>query len=133
MPYVNYNKLTPWTKAMILEKLETDSVWVERALVVIYQRQTEWETRVDQSITHNDIGFQPADARWFSRFARQIIQREAKGVPAGERLSDRQLRYARRPWHRGKQPIPAVAKYRGQLLEIIEANAKAKLEAARAR
>lgn len=123
--YVNHNKRTPYTKEMILEKLRTDARWVERALVVLYERQTQWEQRVDQTVNRNDIGFQPADARYFSSFARQVIAKAQRGIPEGERLTPKQLAYARRPWRRPAVPIPAIAKYREQILEIIEAKARA--------
>jgi hypothetical protein len=127
MPYVNYNKVTDWTKEKILEKLTHEDVWVEHAILALHARQTEWERRVLQTVNDNDIGFQPADARWFSKFANQIMARAESGIPEGQRLSPRQFAYCRRPWHRGKRVIPAIAKYRGQLLEMIEAKAKAKL------
>jgi len=122
MPYVNYNKLTPWTKEMILEKLATDDTWVERALVTLYHRQKQTEQYVKQTVYDNEIGFQPADARYFTIFAEKLLR--------GEHLNASELRYARRPWHRGKRVIPAIAKYRGQILEVIEAAAaKKKMQA----
>ncbi len=129
MPYVNYNKVTKWTREMILEKLATDDAWVERAILVLTERQVAVEQRTDvlQSVQPNKIGFQPADARWFTKFAISIRTNAANGVPEGSRLSKTQLAYCRRPWNRGSVPIPAIGKYRGQILDIIESKARARL------
>jgi hypothetical protein len=130
--YVNYNKVTSYTKEQILELLSTNDVWVERALVVLYKRQTELEQRAKATLAiENERGFQVADALWFSRFAERIIARAQQGIAEGQRLTREELAYTRRPWARGKRVIPAIAKYRGQILAIIEANAKAQLNAGR--
>jgi hypothetical protein len=117
--YVNYNKVTDWTKDKILYMLSTNDAWVEQAIIMLYKRQTEDEKMVDVTVYDNDNGFQVADCREFGRYARKLL--------AGGHLSQMELASARRPWHRGKTPIPTIAKYRGQILEMIEANAKAKL------
>lgn len=116
--FVNYNKVTDWTEDKILFMLSTNDVWVERALVMLYQRQTQEEQTKDSTKHRNTIGFQRGDDETMSPLARKVI--------AGGKLSDRELSYVRRPWHRGRTPIPTIAKYRGQILEIIEATAKAK-------
>ena len=133
MPYVNYNKRTPFTKEMILEYLSTDDRWVERALVSLYNRQIEMEKRAQMTLAvKNEIGFQVADALWFTRFAQRVLSRAAQGIPEGSRLTADELTYCPRPWARGKRIIPAIGKYRGQILDMIEAAAKKKeMEAAR--
>jgi hypothetical protein len=117
--YVNYNKVTDWTEAKVLHMLETSDTWVERALVMLYQRQTQHEQKSDATRERNTIGFQRADVENFSPLARKVL--------AGEKLSDRELAYCRRPWHRGRTPIPTIAKYRGQIVDMIEAKAKARI------
>lgn len=120
MPYVNYDKVTDWTKDAILEKLATDDKWVERTIVMLYEHQTGLEKQTYTTFLKNEVGFQVADSKEFTAYAKQIL--------AGRKLSEAQLRSARRPWHRGRQPIPTIAKYRGQVLDVIEAKAKAMLQ-----
>lgn len=112
---------------MILDKLATDNKWVERALLVLTERQVPIERQIKATVFHNEKGFQPADARYFTIFAERIRAKMAEGVPEGECLSEGQIAYCRRPWHRGRRPIPTIGKYRGQLLKIIEAKAKARI------
>lgn len=100
-------------------KLVEDARWRERALLAIYDRQLAYEKKVEQTVYHNDIGFQPADARAFSDIAVKMKQRN---LAEGERLTDRETAYIMRPW--GKKRIPTLAKYRGQILELIERKAK---------
>ena len=123
MAYVNYSKCTTWTKEKILFQLETSDSWIERALVMLYERQTEIEQRVSETFDDNDRGLQRADVWKFSSFARKIL--------AGNHLDVDELHYCRRPWARGKVPIITIGKYRGQILEMIESKARAEMEAAR--
>ena len=117
--YINYNKVTDWTKAKILDMLSTNDKWVEMAIVALYKRQTEVEKQTGETYVKNAVGFQVADAREFGKYARVIID--------GGHLSADELRNCRRPWLRGTVAVPTIAKYRGQLLDMIEANAKAKM------
>jgi len=121
--YVNYNKVTTWTKEQILYCLETDDRWVERALVMLFKRQTEIEQRVGETFDDNDRGLQWADVWKFSEFAKRIL--------AGGHLTASELRYCRRPWCRGRVPVITIGKYRGQILDMIESAVRLKLEAAR--
>ena len=121
--YVNYNKVTDWTEDKILFMLSTNDVWVERALVMLYERQTKEEQVKDSTKHRNTIGFQRGDDETMSPLARK--------VQSGGKLSQMELAYVRRPWHRGRTPIPTIAKYRGQILDIIEAKAKASIAATR--
>jgi hypothetical protein len=121
--FVNYNKVTDWTEAKVLFMLETDDKWVERALVMLYRRQTQHEQEKDTTRVKNTIGFQRGDDETMSPLARKI--------EAGGKLSEHELAYCRRPWHRGSSPIPTIAKYRGQIVDMLEAAAKARITAAR--
>ena len=120
--YVNHNKVTDWTKERILDKLATNDSWVELAIVALFNLQTSLEKQTGETYIKNTVGFQVADAREFGEYARKII--------AGGHMTADELRSARRPWLRGKVAIPTIAKYRGQLLAIIEAKAKARMLAA---
>jgi hypothetical protein len=105
-----------YTEDFIRHKLATDERWVRRALVRLYQRQTQDEQASHQTRNHNLRGFQPADALWFSRLAEFVIKYPNKP------LSDKQLKMVWRPW-RGQ---PAIAKYAGQILRIMQEDAAAK-------
>jgi hypothetical protein len=60
-------------KANILSLLERDDKAVARAVVRIYQRQTEDEQRVSETKHHNKIGFKANDAKYLSMVARYVI------------------------------------------------------------
>ena len=60
----------------IRKKLATDTKWATRGLLVIYNRQTEDEQRVDETKHHNNIGFTGYDAPLLSSFAKQYMQRK---------------------------------------------------------
>ena len=121
--YVNHNKLTKWTKASILDMLTVNDAWVEMALVALYKRQTSPEKAVLATLYEkNEKGFQVADARDFSLYAMKIMR--------GEHLNADELRNCRRPWKRGRVAIPTIAKYRGQILDMIESKAREKMLAA---
>ena len=112
-------EITDWTKAKILDMLSTNDAWVEMAIVALFKRQTEVEKQTGETYVKNHVGFQVADAREFGNYARVIL--------AGGHLTADDLRNCRRPWKRGTVAVPTIAKYRGQLLEMIEAKAKAKM------
>lgn len=113
-----------YTEAEIRAKLASDSKWVERALLRLYERQTTTEQNAEQTINHNLMGFQPCDARMFTSFA--------KWIKMGRKLSPKQLAYTgciepgynstlrRRMWRNE----PAIAKYARQLLIVMEEDAK---------
>ena len=105
-----------YTEDFIRHKLVTDERWVRRALVRLYQRQTQDEQASHQTRNHNLRGFQPADALWFSRLAEFVIKFPNKP------LSEKQLKMVWRPW----RDQPAICKYAGQILRIIEEDAAAK-------
>src|SRR3990167_4709507 len=75
---------------------------VERALVVVYGRQTAAEQASDSTSELNGRGFSGVDAEFGSSLARQVL--------AGRRLSPRQLKFGRR----------IARKYARQLLQTVE-------------
>jgi hypothetical protein len=103
-----------YTEEFFRMKLATDERWVRRALIRLYERQTATEQSSEQTQNRNMKGFQPCDARWFSRLAEFAIRNPNRT------LSEKQLAIARRPW-RGQ---PAIAKYARQLLDIAAAEGK---------
>jgi len=102
---------------MIRKNLEVGHwIWVARALVVIYEKQTADE-RVCQTTSHsNGVGFNGADARFLSSLAEQVKWWE--GTPFGKRqhatpLSERQLAIARKK----------IVKYSRQLADEVDKQA----------
>lgn len=75
------------TKKAILEalrkKLAEDYRWAVRALVRIYEMQTDAERNTQQTIEHNGVGFSAFDAEILSSLAEQVKQ--------GRGLSGRQM------------------------------------------
>jgi hypothetical protein len=94
-----------WSSDQIREKLLTNQTWLERAILAIYQYQTETEQRHDTTLLHNDVGFNAVDASSGSYMA--------KWLKSGKHLSGKFLEKARR----------MMPKYAGQLATI--ANSKA--------
>jgi len=118
--YVNYSKpkMTDWTEESVAFELATNTEWTERAIVMLYLRQTEMERTVNETLNKNTVGFQRADVLMFSRYARKIQN--------GEHLSEAELAFVRRPWRRAKVPQPTICKYRIQVLDMIEEAARRK-------
>lgn len=105
-----------YTEDFIRHKLATDERWVRRALIRLYQRQTQDEQISKQTRNHNQRGFQPGDALWFSRLAEFVIKFPDRP------LSEKQLKLVWKPW-RGQ---PSITKYAGQILRIMQEDAARK-------
>ena len=92
------------TQAQLIEflrnELETNYIWAERALLRIYQNQTELEKSVGTTYNRNNIGFTPADSRFLSNVAKYT-------VACGKHLSTKQRVYV----------MPKMAKYARQLFK----------------
>lgn len=95
-----------WNKWTIRTEMRKNFRWVRRALVVLYQRQTEDEQHATRTKHDNDRGFNQPDARRGSELARKAMTPVL--FAPHEVLEARKL----------------VWKYAGQLARI--ANAKAK-------
>lgn len=95
-------KTTPngWNKDAIQSLLECNDRAVCKALVAIYERQTEHEKCIGQTKEHNGVGFSAFDAEFLSSLAEQV---KTRGT-----LSPRQLELARKK----------IKSYWRQLLEI---------------
>lgn len=94
-----------WTVDDVDLLLVRSDAAVFRAVVVLYERQTEDERATDQTTHRNGVGFNGVDARLMSYYARWIKQNGC--------LTGRHVERARR----------AVRKYRAQLLDAIAARA----------
>jgi hypothetical protein len=61
-----YNTMEEYTKEFIQEKLRTDIRWMERAVLVLYSKQTKEEQKVNDTIQNNGVGFNGTDGRYLS-------------------------------------------------------------------
>jgi hypothetical protein len=59
----------------IKHMLATDQQWQRKALVAMYNRQTQQERNSEITIIHNEIGFTGADAELLTSFAKQLLSR----------------------------------------------------------
>lgn len=100
---------TKWTKEMILDKLDTNPIMVERSLVVLFNRQTQDEQNTESTNCNNKMGFNGTDAHILTSFAKQIIGNKRV---EGNRLSEKQRALA----------VKKLRKYANQLAKV--ANAK---------
>ena len=94
-----------WTADEIRANLATSDTWLKRAIVAIYNKQTDDEKSSGNTHHNNGIGFNGADAFILSSFAEQI---KARGT-----LSPKQTAMAR----------TKMGKYAGQLARIANSRA----------
>lgn len=89
-----------WTQDEIKTKIQDNQEWLERAVLAIYQRQTEDEQIHEATIEHNKVGFSGVDAKYMSWIAGWIA--------SGRHLSGKHLDKTR----------TRMTKYAGQLTKI---------------
>jgi len=65
-----------YTKEQIQTKLRTDQKWIERSLVVLYERQTSDEQTTGETREFNGIGFNSSDSRYLSWVASYLLRDE---------------------------------------------------------
>lgn len=83
--------------ARILASLDSSVAAVERAMVLLYERQTAVEQATETTTEHNAVGFSANDATVGTRLVKNVILRaKAAGVPAGRRLWGGSLAISRR-------------------------------------
>lgn len=90
-----------YTIDFIRQMMVKDRRWLERGILAIYRKQTEYEKRVKRSYECNEVGFNAADAPLLSYLARWLL--------SGKSLSGKWKRLA---WQR-------MPKYAGQLVKVI--------------
>lgn len=100
-----------WTRATLLSKLATSDIFLERALLKMFDRQTSSEQNDSATREQNGIGFNGTDGFILSEFAKFAIRGKSQGRPEGKRLTPKQREVARRK----------LVKYAGQLLEEAKA------------
>lgn len=94
----------PHTKDSIRALIASNDRAVERAMIVLFDRQTQDEKQVEATRHHNNRGFNHGDAKKGTYYARWVL--------SGRKLTGHHLDRARRMAHR----------YAGQLAEV--ANSK---------
>jgi len=98
------------TREDLATALLTNQRLLERAIVAIYERQTQDEQRDRSTKHHNGRGFTPADAKRGTRLARWILGGITKyNRPYGQNLTGHHLELARE----------IMPKYARQLLRIM--------------
>ena len=91
-----------YNKEVIKENLSTNPKWIERGVVVLYQRQTEDEKRSGNTIVDNKMGFNGSDSRYLSYCA--------KWVMSGRHLNDKHF----------EKCGSRLPKYWKQIMELIK-------------
>lgn len=74
-------------KLAIQQAIDSNDRAVYKALLIIYNQQTDSEKAIDSTTDHNAVGFSAFDAEILSSFAKQVQERRS--------LSIRQLAVAR--------------------------------------
>lgn len=93
-----------YTLSTVKDKIKTDQRWLQRAIVVLYQHQTHDEQVQRETKYRNDVGFNSADAKKLSYYA--------KWISLGKNLSGHHLQTA----------FKLVPKYSKQILNLINEN-----------
>lgn len=55
-----------YTKENIQEKMTTDIRWTERAVLVLFDRQTEDEQKIEDTVHNNGVGFNGVDGKYLT-------------------------------------------------------------------
>ena len=107
-----------WNRDAINALLITNDRAVERALVVLHDRQTESEKDSRQTTQNNGVGFSGLDAEFFSSLAERVKK--------GWALTPKQLACCRKL---NKNGWCRLAKYHGQLRDVIANKQASKIAA----
>lgn len=102
-----------YTKQDMIELLEKNDKFLERAIIQLFYRQTEDEKQLSDSKHTNNRGFNKPDSRRMSIYAKVCLAKKNQHKGEGNRLEDWMKQDARK----------RIIKYAGQLAEI--ANKKA--------
>lgn len=88
-------------KEFICKKLREDALWIKKALLLIYSKQTEDEQISRETIEYNNVGFTGHDSKFLSSIATQVksqVEYSVKNYNLSENdainratLSDKQL------------------------------------------
>ncbi len=104
-----------WTKEKIQKLLTTNNIMVERSLLILYSRQTRDERLTEHTTCKNDMGFNGCDAKLLTSFAKQIKENKYN-KPEGQRLSFKQMIWARRKIQKYSKQLADYANARNEIL-----------------
>lgn len=93
---------TVWTKEMVIDLLVRNPLAVERAILVLFERQTRDEQTSELTLHHNNRGFMSCHSMRGSYYAKWLL--------SGNHLTGEHLDKAR----------VMVLRYHRQLLEVIK-------------
>ena len=62
-----------YTKETIQQNLQSNPMWIERALVVLFNRQTNDEQKTQDTREWNGMGFNKPDSRYLSYCSKWVI------------------------------------------------------------
>lgn len=62
-------------KVFIKSKLSTNKVWAQKAMLIVYNLQTEDEKSTESTNNLNGVGFTGADAYIMTSFSKQLLKR----------------------------------------------------------
>ncbi len=82
-------------QAPIMNALLYSPVFVERALVALYNRQTADEQATEETSQSNGVGFSGVHAKFGTSMAKQIMKNKYN-KPEGQRLSPKQQPHAQK-------------------------------------
>ena len=97
-----------FTKQDIKIWLQKSDEQLIKALIRLYEYQTESEKLSDTTVVKNGVGFNGTDALILSSMARFAIERIARGTKSAQALSEKQIAIVRKK----------LPKYSGQLARI---------------
>jgi len=89
------------------QKLLTDNRWLYRAIVAIYERQTDHEKAELTTKEDNGIGFNGVDAFLMSKYAEDLAK--------FGRLTPNQLKWARKKMPKYALQLVKIARERGKI------------------
>jgi hypothetical protein len=104
----SYRRRVPWTEAEVIDGIRHRDDVVTWALTSLYDQQPQREKNLKQAIAGDGVGFSKANAATLGRMAEAVL--------AGRPLSSANFEYCR---ERLKNGLPRLAKYRKQLLRLL--------------
>lgn len=93
--------MTTITESEIVAKLSSNNIWVERAIVALFKRQTEDEKNMGATVHLNSVGFNACDANVGSYMAKYVM--------SGRNLSGKWLEKARKMAIKYRKQLQAIA------------------------
>lgn len=84
-----------YTVEQIKDQIINDDRVFHRAIIVLYEKQTEDERNAEQTLHHNKVGFNGVDANFMSYCARWVLDGKQLTGKFKERARQMILKYAK--------------------------------------